>query len=600
MNIRLLGFLVALTAFRLAYIGQVGLMPDEAYYHEWSLRPDWWYFSKGPGVALAMKASTAVFGHNEFGVRFFAPLLGLGTTLLVYWLARRLYDGRTAFWAAILASVTPIFNVGALLMTIDAPSIFFWAAALCTVWLALERSPAFSLWWPLSGMLVGIGWLFKMTNAAQLAMVFLLLALTPRYRRELIRPGFWSMLLAFVPFLVPFVAWNWTRGWPTTSHLAARGGLDAPWWDLNWKSFFEFVGQHFGVYSPLIFLGMIVALAAAVLPSFRRWGFALVVSIATIPASIRRSWMGWAAVILFSLGFWVAGNFFEIPVFHKLAKGFLVLSAICFVGSRKEAVNLQWKARFLAAFSLPLILAYLWIALHHKSEPNWTAPASITMAVLAVAYWRERIAARRGMRAVALLALGIGIAVSAVAVETDILRAMGFQLPFKRDPSARLRGWREAAADVGRFRQAIEEQSGQKVFLIANSYNTASVLAFYLPEKEKRIEAPGHPAIYVPESAVAENQYHFWGRYDEYEARKVPVINEQQDSKERGVSRFAGRTALYITDRPWEAALPPEIIRRTFEMCELKTTFTFTESGLPLRDLSVFVCYRYRPGTLLD
>jgi 4-amino-4-deoxy-L-arabinose transferase-like glycosyltransferase len=275
MNIRLLGFLIALTVFRLIYIGQVGLVPDEAYYHEWGQRLDWWYFSKGPGVALAMKASTALFGHNEFGVRFFAPLLGLGTSLLIYWLAKRLYDARTAFWAAVVVSVTPIFNAGALLMTIDAPSIFFWTAALCTLWLALEKSPAFSGWWALSGVLIGIGWLFKMTNAVLLICVLLLLLLTPRRRDELLRPGFWSMLIAAAPFALPMVRWNAARGWPTTSHLAARGGLETPWWDLDWKSFFDFIAVHFGVYSPLIFLGMVLALAATVAPSFRRWGSAL-------------------------------------------------------------------------------------------------------------------------------------------------------------------------------------------------------------------------------------------------------------------------------------------------------------------------------------
>ena len=46
------------------------------------------------------------------------------------------------------------------------------------------------------------------------------------------------------------------------------------------------------------------------------------------------------------------------------------------------------------------------------------------------------------------------------------------------------------------------------------------------------LEAPGHPAVYVPESPVPENQFHFWGRYDEYEARKAPVLNDQEDSRD--------------------------------------------------------------------
>ena len=36
-------------------------------------------------------------------------------------------------------NATPIFNIGAVLMTIDALSIFFWMTAMFTFWLALEN-----------------------------------------------------------------------------------------------------------------------------------------------------------------------------------------------------------------------------------------------------------------------------------------------------------------------------------------------------------------------------------------------------------------------------------------------------------------------------
>jgi hypothetical protein len=104
--------------------------------------------------------------------------------------------------------------------------------------------------------------------------------------------------------------------------------------------------------------------------------------------------------------------------------------------------------------------------------------------------------------------------------------------------------------------------------------------------------------VYVPESPVAENQYHFWGRYDEYEERKAPVFNDQEDSKEYGVNRFAGRTAIYITDRDYETVPLP--LLRTFDRWELKTVMEFAQDGLPLRTVRVFLCYRYKPGTMLD
>jgi 4-amino-4-deoxy-L-arabinose transferase-like glycosyltransferase len=598
MNFRLFAYLVVLTMLRLVYAGHVGLMPDEAYYHEWSQRLDWWYFSKGPGIALIMRAGTALFGHTEFGIRFFAPLFGLGTSLLLYWLAKRIYDARVAFWTVIVMSVTPLFNAGSLLMTIDGPSIFFWAASLCTLWLALEKSPAFSWWWAITGLLTGIGFLCKMTNAAFFASAFLLVVMTARYRGDFIERGFWSMLLVFVPFLVPFILWNRERGWPTTTHLAARGGLDAPWWDFDFKAFGEFVVFHFGVYSPLIFFTMLMALVATTAPSFGRWMRAVFRSVAGLPASLRSSWVGWLVLALLLLAMWMAGNFFEITAWHTVAKCLAVLVGVIFIGAHKDAANIHWKSRFLAAFALPLVLTYAWIALHHKCEPNWTAPASVSLCILTVAYGLDRVVRGvRGARVFTAIALPLGALISIVAINTNILRAAGIPLPLSRDPSARMYGWREVAEKVGAFRQAYEIESGEKTFLIANSYGTAAELCYYL--REKRIEAPSHPAVYVPESPVAENQFHFWGRYDEFEERKTPVADEQADTREYGTSRFAGRTAIYVTDREWETT-PFDPLPRTFVSCELKTIFNFNRRGLPLRTIRVFLCHGYKPGMMLD
>src|SRR6202049_358812 len=88
-------FIIALTAIRLSMLTTTDLEFDEAHYWMWSERLAPAYFSKGPGVAFAMRASTAIFGANEFGVRFFSPMLGAGTSLLLFYFTRKLF-GETA------------------------------------------------------------------------------------------------------------------------------------------------------------------------------------------------------------------------------------------------------------------------------------------------------------------------------------------------------------------------------------------------------------------------------------------------------------------------------------------------------------------------
>lgn len=516
-------FLAALTFLRLLCIGQIELSPDEAYYYQWSERLGWAYFSKGPGVAVAMWLSTHLFGASEFGVRVFSPLLALGTSLLMLSFARRLYGDSVAAWTVLMINVVPIFNVGSLVMTIDPLSIFFWMAALYTFWLALERSPEPSGWWAATGVLIGLGFLSKYTNAMQFVSIVLLLALTPKYRGEFRRRGFYEMLAAFAVFIAPPIIWNARHEWITLHHLTVRGGLQKAT-TFDPREFLAFLGAHFGVYSPLVFGGMLVAI-----------------------------WWGW-----------------------KRAKH-------------------QLKARFLLAFTLPLFALYFVLSFKQAGEANWTAPGILSLGLLAVALWHERALEDFRIRRFCLAALAVALLISLLAMDTDLPRRFGIRYGYDRDPSERLRGWQTAAEKIGDVRREFEAANGQPVFLIANKYGTAASLAFYLPDK--RVEAPGHPPVYVPESAFPENQYFFWHRYDE----NVPIApgsvpKDEYYTEEGGVSQFVGRTALYITDRAEER--PPTSIKRGFERVEMIRCIDFARRGLPLRQLRVFACYNYHQVSL--
>src|SRR5207247_4339774 len=119
-----------------------------------------------------------------------------------------------------------LFHIGNLLMTIDPLSVFFWTAAMFTFWLALERSPNFSWHWPVTGLLIGLGFLCKYMNAFELVSIVLVLALVPRLRREFKRPGLYLLLAAFALCTLPPIIWNAQNAWITLAHLRSRGSLD--------------------------------------------------------------------------------------------------------------------------------------------------------------------------------------------------------------------------------------------------------------------------------------------------------------------------------------------------------------------------------------
>src|SRR6476646_560215 len=100
-------FILGLTAIRFTMLGTSDLSFDEAHYWMWSDRLAPAYFSKGPAVAFAIRAGTAIFGANEFGVRVCSPLLAAGTSLLIFYFGRRLFGETAALWTVIAINATP-------------------------------------------------------------------------------------------------------------------------------------------------------------------------------------------------------------------------------------------------------------------------------------------------------------------------------------------------------------------------------------------------------------------------------------------------------------------------------------------------------------
>src|SRR5215813_15117964 len=94
-------FVIALTVIRLSMLASTDLEFDEAHYWMWSERLAPAYFSKGPGIAFAIRASTTLFGATEFGVRFFSPVLAAATSLLLFYFARRLFGATAGLWGVI-------------------------------------------------------------------------------------------------------------------------------------------------------------------------------------------------------------------------------------------------------------------------------------------------------------------------------------------------------------------------------------------------------------------------------------------------------------------------------------------------------------------
>jgi 4-amino-4-deoxy-L-arabinose transferase-like glycosyltransferase len=512
-------FIAALTAIRLSLLGTTDLSFDEAHYWMWSERLAPGYFSKGPGIAFAIRASTTVFGPTEFGVRFFSPVLAAGTSLLLFYFARRLFGATAGAWAVVGLNATPIFNIGAVLMTIDALSIFFWMAAMYTFWLAVEASPRFSWYWPVTGLLIGLGFLCKYTNAFEVVSVLVVLALVPRLRREFKRPGVYLLIAVFVLCAIPPIVWNAQHAWITLAHLRSRGNLERGF-GFHPVEVLSFLGQHFIVFSPLLFL----ALAWAVIASWPR-------------------------------------------------------------------INQQFKVLFLMWFGLPVFIFYLLLSINKSAAPNWDALAFFGFGLVATYFWWERLQGSVLLRVCASVAVLVGLIMSVVALDTDLLRVAGYRFS-RNDPSDRMRGWKSATAALEKMRNELESQLGEKLFLIADARDRASEISFYL--RDKRVEGPEHPPAYIPESQDMVNQFSFWPRYDQFVEVKpgMQQPDGQVYTEENGINLFVGRDALFV--RQGDRGHVPHAIRAAFQSTEAVGTIEVLRFGKPIRTWQVFLCRNYR------
>ncbi|MCQ3940922.1 MAG: hypothetical protein DPW19_07490 [cyanobacterium CYA1] len=465
---------LSVTALRIVYLVWLcpyTLIEDEAHYWEWSRRLALSYYSKGPGVAWLIAASTRLFGDSEWAVRLPAALASGASALCVAGLARdACRDGRAGFFAAGVFLLMPVFQVVGLLMTIDGPMVACWAAACWAGWRAIERGsgPA----WVALGAVLAVGFLFKYV------VVLLVpgLAWYTLIRRGSSRPrAGWGWVAAGVSVgllgVAPVAAWNAAHGWPTVHHLLGHLGL--PGGDVA-PTQAEGGGWRYNPKWTLEFLGGQIALAGA----------PLLLGVYSAVVAIRRrsepAWPGRAFLIVCGapvLAIYVAVSFLTEPEGNWPMAGYVTMAALCGWGV-VDAMDDVLRRRT------------AWGALPRGERP-W---AGIV---------RRKPESHRQIAWDVSVVLGLVIGLGALRI--DLLSKaplVGWMFP-----QGRMGGADERAADAAQRLDALRERTGVEPFVIAQQYGRASQMAFYLP---------GRPTVYCASSLTEgrATQYDHWPETD--------------------------------------------------------------------------------------
>ncbi len=245
--------LLSILVLRIVYLYLVPLqlVPDEAYYWDWSRHLDIGYFSKPPMVAWLIYISTSFLGNSEFGVRIFASLLGTLSLGMVFLLAREMFGEKIAWWSALLCLLTPGNAALSTIMTIDPPLVFFGCSFLFFLWRAAEDKNEW-INFSLMGVCMALGILSKQIMLIFFFLVPFFFLLDKKLRKKICSfPFLIYIFISLVGLLLPLY-WNFRHNWVTfqeTAHHFAGNRFSLP---IIAKTFFEYVGTQFFVITPVI------------------------------------------------------------------------------------------------------------------------------------------------------------------------------------------------------------------------------------------------------------------------------------------------------------------------------------------------------------
>jgi 4-amino-4-deoxy-L-arabinose transferase-like glycosyltransferase len=231
-------------------------------------------------------------------------------------------------------------------------------------------------------------------------------------------------------------------------------------------------------------------------------------------------------------------------------------------GGKRGMFNHDDRYLLLFCHSIPLFGFFLILSLFSVCYINWAAPAYFTAFILAIAIvlegtWREKV--KKWVLASAVL---VGTIICLLAYNLDAIRSLsvslGANIPAKKFPTSRLKGWRELGEAVTKL---LDDVGREKTFVISHRRKFVSELAFYIK---------GQPPVYMLNLyGSLQSQYDLW----------------------EGFGNKIGFNALYITKLGYP--VPATFAAAFNHVEEIKTVEIYTGKEL-VKGFSIFYCQSFR------
>lgn len=230
----------------------ISLNPDEVYYWTWSRKLDFSYFDHPPLTAYINRVFTSIFGNYKMVIKTEAVLFTILLAIVIYQLAKTMYDQKIADMSLILFLCLPFTHIGFMNFTIDLPFVLFWTVTIYLFYKYIKTNSKKYIY--LAGLTAGLMMLSKYTGILLFPALFLFL-ITSKYRRLLLKKDIYLSFLISVLLFSPVIWWNYQYDWISFKFQFFHGVSVEKMFHLDYLV--EFILGQLGMANPLIFIALI-------------------------------------------------------------------------------------------------------------------------------------------------------------------------------------------------------------------------------------------------------------------------------------------------------------------------------------------------------
>lgn len=304
--------------FRAVFSLNIGLIDDEAYHWSWTRDLQLSYFDHPAMIAWLESITTQLFGDTVLAVRMPSFFLFGGIILLTFKFTEELFDFSAACFVGLIMLWSPFWGFGGYVASPETPFMFFWMLAAWIFWQGVrEDGKAWSLkkTWLCLGLVMGLGLNSKFIIALLAPGFGLYMLMSPRHRKDLLKPWPWAGFLLATVLCSPIFIWNMWHDWPGFKYQFHDRHAGSHFSLGRW---FTYWGAQWLFYTPFLYVMLVLTFINSFIQrQDARWRLLFCLSVPSLAifyfqpfwADFKPHWAGAACTLLLmgAGGLWSQG-----------------------------------------------------------------------------------------------------------------------------------------------------------------------------------------------------------------------------------------------------------------------------------------------------